>query len=528
MPTREEMLAEVNRRRLIEEVKKKRESDDGMDPYYTKAYDALEGIKGSILEGVGKISTTIDRGLPWGAPLNAAIGAAQKGQPAGEAYANQYMRDNVAAPSDREIMAGFGVPDTEFNTPLIRNPFTLEKYKTSPAAIAGGVYGTIKDPTTYLGLGAAKGMKVATPLVESGAAKLGEAGAHFAEERAVKATTGESKKHLKKLAKVEGRSVADADRAVGELRKAGRTMLETDEAGAPVVGWFSSAEDIGRKAAAKRDYYGKDIGRIGATVEELTPNSIIGPKMAREIRLYAQSIPNVGEGALLRKQLAEEADNFEALGAQTFAQGQELKGQFPYKPVDPSPMYSRKDVNNKIHSIISGEMDQSANIGGPFSHLNAERTQVIPTEEQIKNLAGYGPSKEKYGLYKRVADAGAEQAVNTLNRRMVSPSSHAVAATTAITAAGGGLPAAGLKGAIAGFANQQLLKRGSAFAARAADSISKRIMASPKTYQKWLPRMQKAAVAGNAALVATHHQLMNADPEYRALMFAEEAPQQAP
>jgi hypothetical protein len=499
-------------------------SDDEMlrmesdaDRYARQTKGLLESTGQAILEGAGTVSRAVDKYT--GAPLRAAVGAAQAGKPIGQAFANQYLRDPSTAPSGKEIASRAGISEEEFRTPIITNPFTNERLTVSPAGIAGGVLETALDPTTYLpGIGGAKALSSGSRLVENVAPKASRSLGRFAEERAIKAATGENRAAIRKLAKVKGQSSGDVDRAVANLRKSGRTLLEADEAGGPAVGWLSTSEDIGRNAAGKRKFYGRQIGEVGKTVDELNPEAITGPALAKELESYAGSIPNVGKGAQLRRRLAEESENMTEMGPLSFQQAQEIKAQFPFEPQAADLLISDKDVTNRIHGIVGNAQDRAANIQGPFSRL--DRSTVTPSEEQMSALAKYGPAKEKYGTYKNIADAGTEQAMRTLGRRMVSPSSHGIGGATGIAAseATDSLAKGGLYGLGAAIVNQQVLARGSAAAARGADAISRRLMRAPGMYQKWLPTMQKAAAGGNAAVLATHHQLMNSDPDYRRLM----------
>lgn len=632
--------------------------EQSADDYARQTDSVLRSTGKAGLEAVGAVSNFTDR-FGGGASSRAAIGAAQEGKPIGAAFANQFLQDPSTAPSGKQIAAKAGLSEEEFRTPIIMNPFTMERFKVSPAGIAGGALETGLDPAGMLLPGAieSRALKSGLGLVEKYAPRMAEGLGRFAEERAVKAATGENRAAIKKLARVKGQSAGDVDRAVSNLRKTGRTLLEPDEAGAPAGGWFSNAEEIGRNAAAKRQFYGKKIEEVGNAVEKIAPNSIIGSDLAKDLTTYSESIPNVGKGANLRSRLAEEAGRFNDLGPISFKQAQDIKGQFPYEPQAADVLISDKDVTNRIHGIIGSKMDLAASrasapkpevrpsafgsdlhkgkpsidIDGGFSLVQRNKNEITyskspvsrkeawdiidknndktvgtiftetdkgtgvpfvrqsnvideyrnkglgtkaydklarhygrldsdynamsdsakkvydklgaetlaeenaagsarrsikrqaPSEEDMATLNQYGPAKEKYGIYKNVADAGTEQALRTLGRRMVSPSSHALGAATGIAAAGD-LATKGLYGAAAAGVNQALLSRGSAFAARSADAISKKLMQAPGLYQKWLPTMQKAAKAGNAVVMATHHQLMNNDADYRRLMLSQDQP----
>lgn len=598
--------AQVDRLRKEKEVQDLRNSES--DYNYRQANTVIGNVGRAALDTVGDISNTIDRGLPWGAPARAAIGAYQEGKPVGEAYLNQYLRDTSTAPSGKDIAAKAGVSTEEFDTPLIKNPFTRERYKVSPAGIIGGLGEAVADPTTYLGFGEAKALEKGGDLLGKVAPAAEEAVSNFAKDRAVKAATGESKQNLKKIARINGQNPGDVQNALANIRKTGGALLESDEAGPPAVGWLSNAAKIGENAGAKKSFYGKQIGNVGEAVDKLTPNSIIGPDLAKEMQTYAQTIPNVGKGAALRGRLAEEAKNFEELGPMSFKQAQDIKGQFPYEPQAADVLISDKDVRNKIHGMIGGQMNKAVENAGAASRKSALTDLGLSTEVaeedgkyhaaakddsgntvgrasgfkdpngnlvvthantspefQKKGIASslvdelkaksaapnvafdqdtteagkalqqsydkgtpieqaYSTAKDKYGIFKNVESAGANQAMNTLNRRMVSPSSHALGSVAALSTPGG-IAAKGLYGAGAAAVNQLLLSRGSAFASRSANAISKIIQAAPAKYGRWLPQIQAAAKAGNAALLVTHHELMNNDPAYRKAMFHDYRPE---
>ncbi len=513
--------------------------ENAMDPYYRKAQATLEGIGGTAMRGLNAASRFVDRYTM--APVRAGIGALQSGDPVGESVANQFLREPEAAPTAKQLAVNAGISEEEYNTPLIANPFTGEHVKVSPAGVVGGVAEAVVDPISWLpGVAEAKLLKGGGKLVGKLAPAAGESLGRFAEERAVKAATGENRSAIKKLAKVKGQSSGDVDKAIANLRKSGRTLLETDEAGGPAVGWLSNAEDVGRNAAAKKDFYGRQIGSVGPVVDELAPGAIVPQALAEEVAAFSREIPNVGKGAPVRKRVAEESGRLRDYGLSeeefgpakpiNFSQAQELKAQYPWEPQSADVLISDKDASNRINRIISGKMDQAVETakgakptfrGEPMAN-GGERIVAqgqSPTPEQLAILNSYGPAKQKYGVYKNISDAGTEQAMRTLGRRMISPSSHAAGIGTGIATASEGLQKAGLMGTLAAGANQFALSRGSAFAARASDAISKKLLASPQTYQRWLPAMQKAAVGGNAAVVALHHQLMNSDPEYKRLMF---------
>lgn len=483
--------------------------EDTFDASMGKAAKKLGMVGQAFTKSVGDTAQAVDRFT--GAPVRAAIGAYQEDKPVGEAFLNQFMKPAETAPSGKDIAAKAGVSTEEFDTPFISNPFTGEHYKASPAGIVGGLGEAVTDPTTYVpGAVAFKGVKVGAKTAGGVAPKVADYLAKVAEERAVKAGTGQNARAMRKLMKTEGKSAGDIGRAEANLRKSGRHLLEDTEGG-PTVGFFSKSEDVGEKAALKRKMLGQQIGDVGETVDKITPNSIVGADLAKEIRDYAESIPNVGKGATLKSRLMSEADNFEGLGPMTFKQAQDIKGQFPYTPQAADVLISDKDVTNKIHGIIGKKMDDAvkkASTGAEYEKLFGG-AKATDADDQLKSLSKYGPAKEQYGTFKNIADAGTEASMRALSNRAVSPSDYAAGSV--------GLLSSGPPGILMGLANKLGRERGSAFAARSADALSKKIMAAPAKYGKWLPVLQKGAAASPAGLVTTHHLLMNNDPEYRAI-----------
>ncbi len=492
-----------------------------VDQYARQTDSLLRSAGKSGLEAIGQVGSAIDRFT--GAPIRAAVGAAQKGQPVASAFGNQFLREASTAPSGKEIAAGFGLSEEDVPTPLIANPFTLERYKASPAGIVGGLGEAALDPLTYLPGGLAKrGIQKGAGVVEKLAPKAGKAFSNFAEERAIKAATGENIGAIKKLAKVKGKSASDAGKALGNLRSAGRELLTPDPNfdKKPAIGWLTNAPELGMTAADRKRFYGGQIGEVGPVVDELSPGAITPEMLAQDVEAFSKEIPRAGKGAPVRKRVGEEANTLRQYGLAeeelgpapplTFKGAQELKGQYPFEPQSPDLLISDKDASNRLNRIVGQRMDQAV-----------EGAKAKASPEQLAKLQGYDPAKKKYGVYKDVADAGAEQGLRTLSRRVASPSSTFLGAQagSAVAQVKDDLAKGGLWGAGVGLVNQQLLERGSAFASRSADAISRKLMAAPKAMQKWGPRMQRAAQAGNAAVLAAHHQLMNNDPEYRALML---------
>ncbi len=541
----ESKRAEVRRLQKVEQVKQLMANEAAPQGATEDDGDAFSGAN-SVMDDIGQgaqsalkwVGDTVDKYNPAGSALRAGIAAKQGGGDFLPAYVNQYGEENKGVPTGGEIAAKAGISTKQYDTPLIANPFTGRHVSVSPAGVIGGAAETALDPTTYIGGAEASALEGGAKLAEGVGARTGEAVGNYAAERAAKAATGEKVGALRKAAKVSPKGAGDYTQKIENLRGLGRTLLSEDDAGKPVIGWTSGINDIATNAARKRQFFGKQIGEVGPVVDKLAPNAIQPAALQADVMKYSGEIPNVGKARPVRARTAEEAKLLGNYGlseeeldagakakAIPFAEAQKIKGQYGWEPTANDALFSNQDAMNRIHGIVGGHMDQAveeAKKGGQISDLLAhqlgegvtggEGARLMPSEEELSTLNKYQPAKQKYGQYKTAADAATNQALQTLARRQISPSSNLFGA---VAAAKTGridrvLAAVGL--------NQLALNRGTAFTARAANAVSKKIIAAPQKFTKYLPLMQKAAKVGNPAVVALHHELMNNDPEYRKLI----------
>ncbi len=463
-----------------------------------KGIGAIKGAGQMALEGVNKVSNTMNKFV--GAPIRAGIGALQEGEDLHGALSRasgQIGEDPNLAPTGKDIMATAGLPaDETVNTHLKLNPFTGESLKVSPAGVAGGVLDAAIDPTTYIGLGAGeaaeKGLQMAPELASYLEEKAGN--------RAVKAATGESRAAIRKAAGVssKGGKISTMEK---NLAESGSALLDSDEAGGPVIKPLSTAKDIADAAAQKQQYFGQKIGEVGEKIDSAMPNAVSGQNIADAMVNYAASIPETEGGKALQAKILAEAQNFQ--GKQlSFKDAQAFKNQFKYEPQASDALISNKDVTNKLQGIISDEMD---------STVDALKNDLSP-----ETLGNYQDYKNRYRVYKNAAEAASQNSMNQLSRRMISPSSHGLGLTVGMgTLLNTGSPAkAALAGAGAAGANMLALGRGSSLAATTAKAVADRVAAAPAAFQKWLPALQQAAQRGDEALSLTHHLLMTNDPDY--------------
>lgn len=489
------------------------------DDYANKGISLLNKVGRTALSGFGAVSRAVDS--VTGAPVRAGIGALQNGRGVVGALddaADQIAEDPDKAPSGKDIAekAGFSA-DPTIKSPVIINPWKKSDNMLSPAGIAGGVVEAATDPTTYIpGVAMEKGAGLALKGAGKIAPPVAEYLARIAEERAVKAGTGGNISALRKMAGATAKG-SDAEQAYTKLRSIGKDLLSTDEAGGPAVGWLDKAKDVGEKASAKADFYGHKIGDVASQMDQAYPKqaatavsaasggSVDGKDIAQRIMDYAATVPPHGEGKTVQNRLIEEAKNFQDRGPMSFKEVHDAKQQYPYKTMSYDALISNQDATNKIKSILTQTMDDAAKAGGEAGGVSPE-------------LAGqYKEARSKYSSYRPEADAAGDQALKSLSNRFVSPSSYGTGLAAGVaSAAKHGVSAPAFVAAVAaGTANKVATERGSAFAARTANMLSKAISAAPEQFEKWMPRLEKAAEGGGNALSIQHHLLMNSDPDYR-------------
>lgn len=331
---------------------------------------------------------------------------------------------------------------------------------TSTADLGKGEVQNLIEDTVQ---GAATGSAVQGALSGAGAVAQGIADRfrNLPENRAVKAITGQNISALRQISDTTFKSPGDIGAANERIVKVGRDIL--DEPG--VLGPLSKVEDIAPKLADARQKYGKLIGDVGDKIDQLAPQAVNAKNIASNIVDYAASIPETMQGQRLKDKLLEEAANFEKIGALSFTDAQKFKNQFKYKAVDADALISNQDATNKLRGIIGSEMDQTA----------ATLADKGPPEVQdlLKNYALY---KSKYGSFKTASDAASDRVQKNLTNRFVSPSDYGVGSAIGVTEAmshGGPSLSTLAMGAGAAMANKFARERGSALAAKTADTIVK-------------------------------------------------------
>lgn len=335
-----------------------------------------------------------------------------------------------------------------------------------------------------------------------------------AEERAVKAVTGQNISALRKMTNTTLRDAGDIEKANAGIRKVGRDIL--DEPG--VLMAADQVEDIAPRLAATRKDYGGKIGEVAETIDRVSPGAVDNRAIAQNILNYAQTIPDTEAGKKMKDRLLAEAANFEKLQGLGFKDAQAFKNQFGYKPVDADALISNQDVTNKIQGIISKEMETTA-----------DRLSKSGPEDVKQLLANYQNLKSKYGSFKNASSAATDRVQKNLTNRYISPSDYAsgigIGGVGALSGTGSPDESKAqylVLGALGALANKVGRTRGSSLAAKTADSIASAMEKSPLAAQEFGQLIIDAAKRGPAALTATHHILMKR-PEYKA-HFEEDQP----
>lgn len=372
----------------------------------------------------------------------------------------------------------------------------------------------------------------------------------FAERRAVKAATGQNKKALEDLAKT------------GRLQKTGRSLLEKDEAGKPVVQFGNKVEDVAPKAKAKQEFYGDKIGTIGKQIDETVPDAVSGERVSKRILDYASEIPETPKNKSQIKRLLDEAQFYQNRGNIKFDEAQKLKGSYTFKPTDSTTQVLGQDATNAVRRFVSEEMENSVKelpeimkkqaqaeqaMGRSMARGVSEGTQEatsgggrlatgsaeaaageagesgIPQYanlEQAQDLAeDYTQAKSQYGAFRTTADHAEERAIGNLSNRWISPSDYwGGGFLGGGSLAAGSDPAGVVALATAGTAANKLFReRGSSMAAVSADKIGKVLEKTPDALGPFAPLLQKASQRGSHSLGATHYMLWQKQPEYREL-----------
>lgn len=398
----------------------------------------------------------------------------------------------VADKASKLVKAAAGVGNAAIRTGSAAGMSGLEQGLSNP-------YQLFDSEEAQAGAGTAGLFQGGVELVAPGAGKAGKKFLDYVDDsaasRALKAGTGWTERFMKRYSR-------------DQRRQMGKELLSTDEAGKPVVGWFSNVGDIAERVKPKRDHFGRVIGETGRIIDEAQPGTAIqGPTIAAELKDWIKR--NVGPAFKVEVQkevptgILDEAGNpitktvtknvkkynpddkhrlssmkkqvkyFEDIGDVPFADIQKLKSKtFKHtSPVDPSsPFMSPADFRNAVRGSIGSEQERAA------QRVSEEFPELSDTAKD------YIRAKRKYQAYEPVLDAAEERRARDEGIRWLSPSDMAVGGLSGVSGAliGGlsseGDPSATLSGLGTGLslalAHRQVRTRGAAFGARSLDALS--------------------------------------------------------
>lgn len=337
------------------------------------------------------------------------------------------------------------------------------------------------------------------------AGKVGKALKNSAESGALKAATGGASLGYLKDAAKSGRVALEEN---GQLSsKAGRALLEADEAGPAIVGPLTKTSEIAPKVAHKAQFYGEKIGEVGAAIDKVYPKAVSGEEIAKNIESYAESLPKLSDYDNIRENLAKSAEEYRAKGFIGFKEAQEYKNAYKFSHVD-HPIFSDAQTAKKL--AVGKAMDDTAE-----TIAQSAAAKDNPSVEHL--IDQYKYYKDKYGTYTPIADASMARVLKDQNNRIAQPSDMATGLTVT-----GGLLAKGVNpitaaasGVGAGAVHKFGRDYGRAFSANAADALSKMLQENPSALGKYRQVLEEAAKKGNANLALTHYLLSKQDPEYQ-------------
>jgi hypothetical protein len=326
----------------------------------------------------------------------------------------------------------------------------------------------------------------------------------LAEQRAVKAATGQNIAALRKAANMTGPGATDLAKAEANIQRMGRDILDEG-----VLAPFDTVSDLAPKLTGAKNKYGQQIGEIGETMDRVAPNSVNTNDIAVKMFGYGDSIPPTEIGKRQASRISQDAENMVRMGGMSgigFGEAQKLKNQFKYKPTDADALISNQDVSNKLRGIIGGEMDQAT-----------KRVAESGSDETKDLLKKYQEAKSKYGSFKGSSTAASDRAIKDLSNRFISPSDYAVGGAAGLSGAfsGDDDKSKTFMTAVAGaLANKFARTRGSSLAAVTADNIASVLEKSPTFAKQFGQTVIEAMQRGPAALTTAHYLLMK-NPQYR-------------
>lgn len=312
-----------------------------------------------------------------------------------------------------------------------------------------------------------------------------------------------------------GGQIKGAREMMPDYHNIGQKLLEPTEelGGETVVRFGSKAEDVASRAGMAREEVGKKMSQAVKTVDQVFENSF----PMRKDRLL-RSVAMVKSKTLPRaKGVVGSADEkfldaiYDQLSrVKTLDDLARIRTSLVYDPnADALTMRGTKQmvrgaINREIKEAIS---DASGMLGKGF-------------EKEAKLLQSYPDLVQKYRAFAPAETYAEELAMREAKNRRVGLSSNIIGANVfgGARASGESQQAATIKGAIAGFVNQQLIERGNTAAAVSLQKLGNALDYAPGPMQKFMGILMKASEKGATNLAITHNALMNSNPEYRQIM----------
>lgn len=313
----------------------------------------------------------------------------------------------------------------------------------------------------------------------------------FANERSIKAATGQNKAILKRIAKTKG------------LDDTGEVLLNESSVSGPVVKFGSSVNSIKDRAAdAAEKAWDSVTGVYKQADQALGGKAIDGREIAQGIIDRAAKIEPLPQNEAIINKMMETAAYLENKGAMSLEHAQQLKNNFVFKMADPKTHALGLDGNNAIREAFTESMGQAIK-------------RVDPALEKA-----WADSMKLYGTYATAAGAADERAIANVSNRFFSPSDYAMGIGGALLngAKEGGGTKDSLIGLATTMAHKLVRERGSSMAAVTAKNLAAVLDKTPEALGSAYPVLQEAAKAGPAALEAAHEMLMNKDAAYRRLL----------
>jgi len=312
----------------------------------------------------------------------------------------------------------------------------------------------------------------------------------FANERAVKAATGQNKAVLKNIAKTKG------------IDEVGQALNKGDN---PVVQFGSSVNTIKDRASEAADQTWSKVEQIYQHADQAAGGKAIdGAEIAAAIRQRAGGIEPLPQNESVIAQMNKAADYFEKKGPMSMSHAQDLKNNFIFKLANPQTHALGTQGNNEIRGAITETMGEAIR-------------RVDPALEQQ-----WASHMNDYGAFASTAGAASDRAVANLSNRFISPSDYATGIGGAVIAGaanqGGGAGGSGLTMAVLSMGHKFLRERGSSMMAVSAKNLAHVMETAPGSLGSAYGLLEKAATESPAALEATHTLLMETDPKYRELL----------